>query len=93
MTPLRDPVKNIVFNATPEDIDRVWVNGRLVAQGGRVLAADEAAVLAALQAGGDRMWPAMAKHDWAGRPADELSPQSYPEWAPSNPSPPAGGRG
>ena len=38
MTPLRDPVKNIVYNARDEDIDRVYVNGRLVVDDGRVLA-------------------------------------------------------
>ena len=80
MTPLRDPVKNIVYNATSEDVDRVWVDGRLVVDGGRVLAADEAKILAALQAGGERMWPRMSRFDWAGRGADELSPQTYPEW-------------
>ena len=67
MTPLRDPVKNIVYNATAEDVDRVWVDGRLVVDGGRVRAADERAILAALQAGGERMWPRMAQFDWAGR--------------------------
>jgi 5-methylthioadenosine/S-adenosylhomocysteine deaminase len=81
MTPLRDPIKNIVYNATPEDVDRVWVGGRLVVDGGRVLAADEAKILADLQAGGDRMWPRMKQFDWAGRGADELSPLSYREWA------------
>ena len=80
MTPLRDPVKNIVYNATPEDIDRVWVNGRLVLEGGRVQGADERKIFAALQAGGERMWPRMAPHDWAGRDADALSPQTYPAW-------------
>jgi cytosine/adenosine deaminase-related metal-dependent hydrolase len=30
MTPLRDPVRNLVYNATAEDVDRVWVDGRLV---------------------------------------------------------------
>jgi cytosine/adenosine deaminase-related metal-dependent hydrolase len=80
MTPLRDPIKNLVYNATDEDVDRVYVNGRLVVDNGRVLAADEAAILAALQAGGDRMWPRMARHDWAGRGADELSPHTYPAW-------------
>jgi 5-methylthioadenosine/S-adenosylhomocysteine deaminase len=81
MTPLRDPVKNIVYNATAEDVDRVWVDGRLVVDGGRVRAADERAILAALQAGGERMWPRMDRFDWAGRDADTLSPQTYPEWA------------
>ena len=80
MTPLRDPVKNIVYNATAEDIERVWVAGRPVVRDGRVLAADETSVLDALQAGGDRMWPAMAAHDWAGREADAISPQTYPGW-------------
>jgi cytosine/adenosine deaminase-related metal-dependent hydrolase len=80
MTPLRDPVKNIVYNATAEDVDRVYVDGRLVVDGGRVLAADEARLFAALQAGGERMWPRMQQFDWAGRPADQLSPQTYPEW-------------
>jgi len=80
MTPLRDPVKNIVYNATAEDIDRVWVDGRLVVDGGRVRGADERAILAALQAGGERMWPRMGGFDWAGRDADALSPQTYPAW-------------
>jgi hypothetical protein len=80
MTPLRDPVKNIVYNANAEDIDRVWINGRLVVDAGRVLAGDERKVLEALQAGGDRMWPRMAQFDWAGRDADTLSPQTYPAW-------------
>jgi hypothetical protein len=81
MTPLRDPIKNIVWNAADEDVDRVYVDGRLVVDGGRVLAADERAILRALQAGGERMWPRMAKSDWAGRGADELSPPTYPAWS------------
>jgi cytosine/adenosine deaminase-related metal-dependent hydrolase len=80
MTPLRDPVKNIVFNANAEDVDRVYVNGRVVVDGGRVLAADETRIFADLQAAGERMWPRMAEFDWAGRGADELSPQTFPEW-------------
>ena len=80
LTPLRDPVKNIVYNATAEDVDRVWVDGRLVVESGRGRAADERAVLAALQAAGERMWPRMRQFDWAGRDADALSPQTYPEW-------------
>jgi len=80
MTPLRDPVKNIVYNANAEDVDRVWVNGRLVVDSGRVLAGDDRKTLEALQAAGDRMWPRMAQFDWANRDADALSPQTYPAW-------------
>jgi len=80
MAPLRDPVKNIVFNAAAEDVDRVWVNGRLVVEGGCVLGADPEAIFAALQAAGERMWPRMGEFDWGGRDADELSPQTFPAW-------------
>src|SRR5436309_2366255 len=73
MTPLRDPVRNLVYNATAEDVDRVWVDGRLVVAGGRVLAADERALFEALQAGGERMWPRMREFVWASRDADWLS--------------------
>src|SRR5262249_19978936 len=79
MTPLRDPIKNIVYNATAEDVDRVYVGGRLVVDKGRVLAADEAKILADLQAGGERMWPRMPEVDWEGRGAGERSPLSYRE--------------
>jgi cytosine/adenosine deaminase-related metal-dependent hydrolase len=80
MTPLRDPVRNIVYNATAEDVDRVWVDGRPVVTGGRVLAADEEATLAALQAAGERMWRRMREADAAGRDAGGLSPPTYPAW-------------
>jgi 5-methylthioadenosine/S-adenosylhomocysteine deaminase len=80
MTPLRDPIKNIVYNATDEDVDRVYVDGRLVVASGLVLAADERRILDALQAGGERMWPRMTTYDWAGRGADQLSPPTYPAW-------------
>lgn len=52
----------------------------MVVDTGRGLAADERAILDALQAGGERMWPRMREFDWAGRGADELVPQTYPEW-------------
>jgi 5-methylthioadenosine/S-adenosylhomocysteine deaminase len=80
MTPLRDPVKTIVYNAAAEDVDRVYVDGRVVVDGGKVLAAHENQIFAALQAGGERMWPRMRDVDRAGRSVDELSPQTYPEW-------------
>ncbi len=73
-------MKNIVYNATAEDVDRVWVDGRLVVESGRVRAADERAVLAALQAAGERMWPRMTQHDWDGRGVAELSPPTYRAW-------------
>lgn len=80
MTPLRDPVRNIVFNAQPEDVAEVYVDGRRVVRDGQVIGADLPRILGALQAAGERMWPRMGEFDWAGRGVDELSPPSYPTW-------------
>src|SRR5215204_1662218 len=59
MTPLRDPVKNIVYSAQAHDIADVMVNGTIVLRDRTVLGFDEREVARRLQAGGDRMWPAM----------------------------------
>jgi hypothetical protein len=74
MTPLRDPVKNIVYNATAEDVDRVWVDGRLVVDGGRVRAADERAIFAALRPAASG-WRRMALRLGGPRRLNALSPQ------------------
>jgi len=51
--PLANPVKNIVYNATAEDVDRVWVGGRLVVDRG-ACSRGRGEDLAILQAGGER---------------------------------------
>ena len=82
MTPLRDPDQEHRLQREPT---RTWTASTSTAAwwwtAGRVLAADEGAILAALQAAGERMWPRMAKYDWAGRDADQLSPQTYADWS------------
>jgi len=81
MSPVRDPVKNIVFNAQAEDVKTVIVNGRTVMQDGVISNAPDLKVLARrLQAAGQRMWANIPRGDWAKRDADELSPQSFPYW-------------
>jgi hypothetical protein len=86
----RGPLKNLVYNATAEDVDRVYVDGRVVVDAGRVLAADERAILDALHAGGERMWPRMREFDWAGRGADELAAPALPGVALTHSSPSEG---
>ena len=77
MVPLRDVIKNIVFNAQAEDLKDVMIDGRWVQQDGTVLGADERAASQRLQYAGERMWAEMGPGDWAGRGTDELSPQSF----------------
>jgi 5-methylthioadenosine/S-adenosylhomocysteine deaminase len=81
LTPLRDPVKNIVYSAQAHDIADVMVNGTIVLRDRVVLGLDEREVARRLQAGGDRMWPAMHQGHWANHDVDTLSPQSFPAWS------------
>jgi len=81
MTPLRDPIKNIVFNAQAEDVKTVIVNGKVVMQDGVIPSVPDIKELTRrLQAAGERMWPNIPKGDWNEREADELSPQSFAYW-------------
>jgi len=86
MVPLRDPIKNIVFNATHEDLKDVMIDGRWVMQDKRVLTIDEETVCRNLQAAGERSWAAMTPGDWGGdetgdwftkQAGDEISPHTY----------------
>jgi cytosine/adenosine deaminase-related metal-dependent hydrolase len=80
MAPLRDPVKNIVYYAEMEDVDSVIIDGQVVVEHSQVLTADVRQVARNLQRAGERLWPRMAAHDWAGRDVDTLSPLTFPKW-------------
>lgn len=81
MSPMRDPIKNIVFSAQAADVNTVIVNGRVVLREGVIPhAPDMRSMAAKLQQSGMRMWAAMGKGDWAARGVDALSPQSFAPW-------------
>ncbi len=77
MTPLRDPVRNIVYNAQHEDIRHVMIDGELVMRDGTLASIDEAQVAADLQAAGESMWSRLPEGDWNNRTVDQLSPNAY----------------
>lgn len=78
MTPLRDPVRNIVFSARESDIASVMIDGCWVLRDGRLPGIDEAALLSRVQRHAERCWAAVPEGDWAGRDVDRLSPPSFP---------------
>ena len=80
MSPLRDPIKNIVYSAQAEDLNTVIIDGVTRVKEREVLGVDVRKLALDLQAAGERMWPVMQNHDWAGRDVDQLSPQSFPAW-------------
>ena len=84
MVPMRDPVKNIVYNAEMEDVETVIINGRTVVRDGKVLGADVDGLNRKLQQAGERMWSRLPLHDWMHRKADELSPLTFEPWTANN---------
>jgi 5-methylthioadenosine/S-adenosylhomocysteine deaminase len=77
MVPLRDPIRNIVFNAQTEDLVDVMIDGQYVQQNRKVLNIDVDKANAAVQFAGRRMWAEMGAGDWAGRNIDQMSPQTF----------------
>ncbi|MBW2121001.1 MAG: amidohydrolase family protein [Deltaproteobacteria bacterium] len=80
MVPLRDPVKNIVYNAETEDVETVIINGRTVLENGEVLGGNTERLNRNLQAAGEKLWSRISAHDWSHRSVDELSPPSFDYW-------------
>ena len=76
MSPMRDPLKNLVFHANSSDVETVIVDGRTVVSEGKVLALDEEKVAIELQKIAERIWENVDKYDWGGRSVDEISPLS-----------------
>ncbi|HQY30658.1 MAG TPA: amidohydrolase family protein, partial [Thermomicrobiales bacterium] len=80
MTPLRDPLKNIVYSAQAEDLNTVIIDGVVRMQDRTIPGVDMHKLALDMQAAGERMWPAMQKYDWNNRNVDQLSPRSFPAW-------------
>jgi cytosine/adenosine deaminase-related metal-dependent hydrolase len=82
LAPVRDPVKNIVYNAQADDVETVLIDGRVVMRNRRIPGVEVRRLARELQAAGERMWAAMRRVDRLGRDADGLSPKLYPPFRP-----------
>ncbi|MHA2276531.1 MAG: amidohydrolase family protein, partial [Candidatus Kariarchaeaceae archaeon] len=80
MRPIRDPIKNIVYSATSEDIETVIIGGKSVVRNGQVRQLDEIKLSEKIQKVTEKLWDSMPHGDFAGRTVDELSPLSLPHW-------------
>ncbi|MBA2521126.1 MAG: amidohydrolase family protein, partial [Chloroflexia bacterium] len=67
MTPLRDPVKNIVYSAQADDLRDVVIDGEYRLRDRVIPGVDPAALARDLQAAAARMWGRMGEVDHAGR--------------------------
>lgn len=79
-TPMRDPIRVIVYYAQAEDVQDVYVAGDRVVEDSRVLGVDVEAAAAEVQAAAERCWGRWPEVDRLGRSIEEALPESYPRW-------------
>ena len=77
MVPLRDPIRNIVYNAQAYDLREVMVDGQWLMRARRLTTLDESAICEALQHAAEQMWPRLKEGHWSGKDVDSLSPPSF----------------
>ena len=77
-SPMRDPIKVLVYTADSRHIDKVIVNGRMLVDQGKLIGFDEASLCRQTQLAAEHMWANVAKRDWKGRSHEEMSPMSFP---------------
>lgn len=82
MTPLRDPIRNIVYSAQAEDLNSSVVDGEWIMRDGLIPGQDIASLSTAVQQAAEVMWAGTSKGDWAKRTIDGLSPESFPAFRP-----------
>lgn len=78
MMPARDPLRSLVFHAADRAVQDVFVDGRQVLAGGKVLTIDQAGAGARLAEAQARMMAGVPQRDYLGRSADQVTPLSLP---------------
>lgn len=79
LTPMRDPIRSIVYYAQHSDIERVIIDGVEVLSEGRIQGYDPAQ-LYRVQEAAESIWARWPEVDWAGRTLDEHVVHSFPEF-------------
>ena len=74
MSPLRDPIRNIVHSAGPADVDTVVIDGRTVLSDGKPTYADEQEIARQVQEAAEDVWEKFPEHHHSGRSVDDASP-------------------
>lgn len=74
MSPLRDPIRNIVHSAGPADVDMVVIDGRTVLMDGKPTYAKEQEIAQQLQDASENVWEKFPEHHHSGQTIDEASP-------------------
>ena len=72
--PIHDPIRALVYCGTGELVDTVIVAGRKLMENKRLIAWDEACILAEMRKGVERVWSSCSNWHWSGQEIDEAFP-------------------
>ncbi|MDJ1466121.1 amidohydrolase family protein [Nitratireductor sp. GZWM139] len=80
MAPFSDPIRALIYCANGEQVEKVFVAGKLVVDGGRTLAWPQEELLADAWDSANAVLSSFAEYDLEGRALDEVYPPCYQAW-------------
>ena len=80
MSPVRDPIRNLVMSGNNGDVSTVIIDGRVVVEDGGVPGVDEERLAENLQREQERIWDMLPSTDVFGRTIDEMTVPSFKDW-------------
>jgi cytosine/adenosine deaminase-related metal-dependent hydrolase len=80
MSPVRDPIRNLVMSGNNNDVTTVFIDGKMVVEDGKVLGVDEEELAENLQKEQEKVWDMVPDEDIFRRNIDEITVPSFKEW-------------
>lgn len=80
--PVVDPIRALVYSATSDMVEHVFVDGRPVVTDRRLLCWDQQEALEGAWRSAERVWGGFGSYHWAGKSVDEVFPPSFKSWTP-----------
>ena len=80
MSPVRDPIRNLVMSGNNSDVTTVMIDGEIVVEDGRIPGVDEERLAENLQREQERIWDNLPSTDIFGRTIDEITVPSFKDW-------------
>jgi len=76
MSPVRDPIKNLIYYGHTTDVDTVFVDGKKLVEDGKLIGLDEEKLIDQVQHAATHLFERIPQHDHAHRTADQMAPQT-----------------
>jgi cytosine/adenosine deaminase-related metal-dependent hydrolase len=79
IAPVYDPIKSLVNAATSDNVEKVYCDGKLLVDDGKVIGLDEAKLISNVQKIANKEWKKVSQWDYARRELNEFAPLSFDE--------------